>query len=100
MVALRLMGDDPDRVRRVGELLRQALEDSGLLLGDYGEAPNRRGGGIRLFTELIPAPAADPEPSGPIRATAERADQPSRRTSRPVRGRRELPPGRTSWENP
>lgn len=86
MVQMRLMGDDPERVREVADLVLAALQDSGLVTtGDTTELPNRRDGGLRIVAEVIPK-----EADGPIQATAERmTPQPASHNSRTA-----LPPGR------
>lgn len=79
MVQMRLMHDDPDRVREVAELLLPLMRASGLLhVGDETELPNRRGGGLRIVVEVTPA--------GP--AVRVRADVGDASTSPPPRTRR------------
>lgn len=84
MVQMRLMGDDPERVGEVVELVFEILRDSGRVnLGDPAEL-SMRGPGRRIVVDVTPAHEA-----GPIRARAERVD----REPGPKPGRA-LPPGR------
>lgn len=94
MVWVRLMHDDPKRVREVAALLLPLLHDSGLLqVGDESEYPNRRGPGIRISFDLTPTSSA-----GPVRVQAERVDEPARSPARQRQNpaRRALPPGSRS----
>ncbi len=94
MVQLRIMHDDPDRVREVAELLLPLMRASGLLnVGDETELRNRRGPGLRIVVEVTPA-------GPPVRVWAEPGDASSSstpgRSPRPglSPGGRALPPAR------
>ncbi|MFC6080881.1 hypothetical protein [Sphaerisporangium aureirubrum] len=97
MVEVRLMGDDPDRVRETAALISRILGASDeVVLGDQKQVPNKRGPGLRIFLEVIPARTD----GRPAYVSAERTDQassPARRANGrgpvPSRPRLALPPG-------
>lgn len=53
-VQIRLMGEDPESVRRVAKLLAAALGERLLVTGS---APTRRGPGLRVYGAVHPGPA-------------------------------------------
>lgn len=76
MVQIRIMHDDPDRVRQVAELLLPLMRASGVLnVGDTTELPNRRDGGLRVVVDVTPADH--------YRVAAERVQSPLRSTASP-----------------
>ncbi|MEU4235527.1 hypothetical protein AB0F17_65650 [Nonomuraea sp. NPDC026600] len=85
MVQIRIMDDDPDRVRQVAELMLPVLRAAVTLqVGDDAEIPNRRGPGLRIVVDVRPA-----RPGGPQWEHAERVDDPPPGRRDP----RTLPPG-------
>lgn len=100
MVQLRLMHDDPEKVREVAARLLPLMRESGLFfVGDETELPNRRGPGLRIVVEATVSPDGlriwveqqdeQPHPATP----AAPVSSPSARPVRSGRGRRALPPG-------
>jgi len=90
MLQLRLMGDDPDHVDEVLQILLPLLRSCpDLQVGDETRLRHRGGGG-RVVVDVT---AAARRTRGRVRVTAERVDaQPPRRGA--ADGRRVLPPGR------
>ncbi|RSM93778.1 hypothetical protein DMB42_52110 [Nonomuraea sp. WAC 01424] len=60
MVQVRIMDNDPERVRQVAELMLPLLEAAVTLqVGDAAEIPNRRGPGLRITFDVRPARPAE-----------------------------------------